>query len=113
MAEPTIVTVIKTLFGRRPISALALGTFTFSASAQLLNGPPSAGDSKGFLWTVVALAAVVGFTWFIFRTGSRCEACGKRHALEPTWEKNDRGDEQWRCRHCGNISWKEDPFRNK
>jgi uncharacterized protein with PIN domain len=74
---------------------------------------PFADESGGTLLTLVALAVMVAFTWFIFRSGSRCPSCGKRHALEPTWEKNDRGDEQWRCRNCGHISWKEDPFRDK
>jgi len=100
-------------WGRRLAYGLALGFLVSPASAQLLTPPSSTDGSDGILWSLVALVVMGGFTWFIFRSGSRCSACGKRHALEPTWEKNDRGDEQWRCRHCGNISWKEDPFRDK
>jgi uncharacterized protein with PIN domain len=70
-------------------------------------------DLNGFLWSIAAFLVAGGFTWFIFRSGNKCSACGKRHALVPTWEMNNRGEEQWRCSHCGNISWKEDPFRKK
>ena len=103
----------KARIGRRLFHILALSLPAFSVAAQLPGAPSTADDSNSILWTIVALAVVGGFTWFIFRSGSKCSACGKRHALEPTWEKNDRGEEQWRCRNCGDISWKEDAFRKK
>lgn len=99
------------MIGRFASRLLTLALPWAPASAQTFGPPVPGSGSHSILWSLVAFAAVGGFAWYIFRSGNRCSACGRRHALEPTWEKNDDGDEQWRCRHCGDITWKSDPFR--